>query len=249
MRRFCKQRAQRGFGWEKIVKPWTSSSTIERYKFAEGEILNKTKFANSIPATVEPIDWAYWNSAIAAPGVVEELKKEYDSHVFDDVDINTDIANAKETEKQIFDLKIESKLANLELKACDEVISKAVKFKTDMLGFTDKDWITKIPGLEGELEEEWEDEMYLPNEDEEKAAQVDYKALTNDVLEGRLDTDPVPAPERVGDLTLTEIEEAKAKGVWTIATWMQPKEERQRLYAERAKQQEETKAELLKSKA
>jgi len=55
--------------------------------------------------------------------------------------------------------------------------------------------------------------------------------------------------KKIGDLTLTEIEEAKAKGVWTIATWMQPKEERQRLYDERAKQIEDTKAELLKSQA
>jgi len=174
----------------------TSSSTIERYKFTEGEILNKTKYANSIPATVEPIDWDYWKSAIAAPGVVDQLRKEYESHVFEDIDINTDVAGAKETEKEIFDLKIESKLANLELKACDEVISKAVKLKTDMLGFTDKDWINQIPGLEGELEEEWEDEMFLPSDEDEKAAQVDYKALTNDVLEGKLNTDPVPAPEK-----------------------------------------------------
>jgi len=248
MRRFAQQRVRRGFGWETLVKPWTSSTSVERFKLADSEILQKNKFANGVPLTVEPIDWQYWNSAISAPGVVAELKKQYEEHVFTDVDVNADVANAKEIEKEIFDLEIKSKLSNVELKSCDDVIDQTIKMKTDMLGWTLEDWYVKIPGLKQELLEEWEDEMYTPPEKEERAGAVDYGALADDVAQGRLDTDPIPKPERCGDLTLTEIEEHKADGTWTIATWMKPKEERERLYAEKKALIEKTKAELAAAK-
>jgi len=241
---FAQRRACRGFGWEKIVKPWTSQSTIDRYKFAEGEILSKEKYTNSIPAKVEDIDWDYWNSAISAPGVVKALKKEYEGHVFQDVDVNTDVDGAKELEAEIFDLQVKSKVANVELKACDDVISQTTKMKTDMLDWHETDWYEKIPGLKQELLDEWEEEYYTVSPEEERRGQLDYGQLAQDVSEGKLDTNPMAPPEKIGDLTAAEIEDAKAKGVWTIATFMKTKEERKRLYAERKKLLDEVKADL-----
>jgi len=247
MGRFAQRRAHRGFGWEKVVKPWTSQATIDRFKVSESELLAKEKYTNSIPASVDAIDWDYWNSAISAPGVVDALKKEYESHEFSDVDVNTDVSGAKELEKEIFDLQVKSKVANVELKACDEVIDKTIKMKTDMLDWHETDWYVKIPGLKQELLDEWDEEMYTVSLEEERRGQVDYAQLAKDVSEGKLDTNPVAPPEKIGDLTSAEIEDAKAKGYWTIATFMQPKEERQRLYAERKKLVDGVKAELLKS--
>jgi len=247
MGRFAQRRAHRGFGWEKVVKPWTSQATIDRFKLAESEILAKEKYTNSIPASVDPIDWDHWSSAIAAPGVVDALKKEYESHEFSDVDVNTEVSGAKELEKEIFDLQVKSKVANVELKACDEVIENTIKMKTDMLDWHENDWYVKIPGLKQELLDEWENEQYTCSAEEERRGAVDYAQLAKDVSEGKLDTNPVAPPEQCGDLTLTEIADAKAKGYWTIATFMKTKEERQRLYAERKKLVDEVKGELLKS--
>jgi len=247
MRRVAQRRAHRGFGWEKLVKPWTSQATVDRFKFAESEMLSKEKYTNSIPGKVDPIDWSYWNSVISAPGVVDALKNEYETHEFSDVNVNTDVDGAKELEKEIFDLKVKAKVANVELKACDEVIEKTIKLKTDMLDWNETDWYDKIPGLKQELLDEWQDEMYTVSEEEERRGQLDYGQLAKDVSEGKLDTNPLAPPEKIGDLTLTEVEDAKAKGIWTIATFMQPKEERQRLYAARKKLVDQAKGELLKS--
>lgn len=244
MQRFAKRRALRGFGWETLVKPWTPASTVDRFKFAESDILNKKKYANSVPGEVEEIDWAYWNSAISAPGVVAELKKQYEEHVFTDQDPNVDVEGAKDVEAEIFDLEVKSKIANVELKSCDNAINSMVRMKTDMLNWHINDWYAKIPGLEEELLEEWQQEIYVPMDDEERTGQLDFTQLAKDVAKGKLDTDPYPKPERIGDLTLEEIEQAKADGTWTIATWMKPKAEREKLYAARKKLVDETAASL-----
>lgn len=247
MKRFAQQRVRRGFGWETLVKPWTASADVERFKLAEGELLGKKKYINSIPNTVEPIDWSYWNSAISAPGVVAELKKSYEAHVFTDVDTTTDVKGASDVEAEIFDLEVQSNVANVELKACDEAIDSTIKMKSDMLHWSLDDWYNKIPGVKEELLEEWQDEVYIATDEEERAGQLDFGALAKDVAKGKLDTNPVPPPERIGDLTMAEIEEAKANGTWTIASFMKPKAERERLYAERKKLLDKVKADLLKA--
>jgi len=246
IRRFAQQRAQR-FQWQTLLKPWTPKSTVDRFKGVEGDILMKTKYVNSIPTTVEPIDWEHWDSVIKAPGVVAALKEEYEGHVFDDVDTTTDVKGAADVEKEIFDLEVKSNIASVELAACDKVIDETIKMKTDMLEWKIEDWYNKIPGLKQELVDDWEEEEYLPTAADERSMSVDYAALSEDVAQGKLDTDPISKPEKIGDLTLAEIEEAKANGTWTIATFLKSKAERQELYAERQKLVDSVKADLLKA--
>ena len=42
------------------------------------EIAAKVALARSVPSKVEPIDWEAWEEAIETPGVVEELRAEYE---------------------------------------------------------------------------------------------------------------------------------------------------------------------------
>ena len=59
-----------------------NKATAAKYKEVDGFLESMWKEANSVPTAIEPIDWEAYRKVIKAPGVVDQLKKEYESKSF-----------------------------------------------------------------------------------------------------------------------------------------------------------------------
>lgn len=230
MKSLARARSMR-FEWQKLVTPLTPKAAVAEWQSRDGEISSKMMTAASISKTVEPIDWSYWSEAISTPGVVDELKAEYEALQFPTVNAYTAETNAKIAgiEEEILNAKKQAVLGADELKEVDKVIETINKLKTDGLTWSMEQWHAFLPGLEAQHKAEYEDENYLVSDDQLKSDSIDWSAAGKEFKEG-LNPDLGPVPESVGDFNTSEEIALVKEGKWSVARVFASKEERAKIH-------------------
>jgi len=218
------------FQWEKLVTPLTPKAVVADWRAKAADIDVRTSKARSVKKTVEPIDWAAWEAKIQAPGVVAEMKKEYEALSFPKVNAYDEatLATVKGIEADIVTAKKQSTHAVNEVKEADKTIAQVKKLKAEGLGWSSEQWYAFMPGLEEQHKAEYEDEDYLVSDDLAKLETVDYKAAAKELVETG-DTDLGTACSKVGDASLQEELDLVKGGTWSIARVFASKDERAKI--------------------
>lgn len=245
MQGFARQRAQR-FQWQKLVSAYTPQEFIAYCQGAEKEIAAKNMLASTIPKEVPKIDWAHWKTQISAPGVVDQLQKEYESIVFTDQTMDEFAGLKAENDAMVAVATAELGAAKAELARADKAVQAVQQMKAEGLTWTADQWIEKIPGLEAQMREAFDNEEYLPSDEEEKVAQLDFADLQKDFLNGTFEAEPSAA---IGDLDLKEEKDLIERGEWSISRLFTNREGREKLLEEVRKANKDAQAAAASLKA
>lgn len=234
----ARQRSQR-FNWNKLVSAYTSKDFISYCENAEKEISAKNMMASSIPKEVPKIDWDHWRANISAPGVVDSLQKEYESIVFQDQTAEQYAPMKEANLHQVAVAEAGLGATKLELARADKAIQALHTMKKEGIAWSADQWGDAIPGLEGKLKESFENEDYLPNDEEEKFAALDFKEVEKDFLAATLDGEPTSAP---GDLNIQEEKDIISAGEWSVGRLFTDAEGRAKLLEEVRKTNQQAQA-------
>jgi hypothetical protein len=247
MKGFARQRSQR-FNWNKLVSAYTGKDFISFCENAQKDINAKNMMAASIPKEIPKIDWAHWKSAISAPGVVDQLQKEYESIVFEDQSADQFNSMKQANLHQVAIAEASLGATKTELGRADKAIQALQEMKRDGVNWDADKWCANIPGLEGQLKEAFENEDYLPNDEEEKIAALDFKDVEKDFVGATLEGEPSTA---IGDLNMKEEKDLINAGEWSVGRLFVDREGREALLEEVRKSNRDAQAQAnaLKEKA
>lgn len=234
MKRGCMNGAARArsmrFEWQKLVTPLTPKAVVADYQSKDSEISTMIRESNSVSQTVEPVDWAYWKTQITAPGVVEQMQKDYEALNFPKVEAYTPENKAKLEAIQESAKKAEKEAVHAanEVKEADNAIATVQKVKAEGIHWNLEQWQAFMPGLADQHKEEFEDEEYIVSEEMMKLDSVDWKAAAKQFSSGE-NPDIGVAQDRVGDMSIKEEVELVEAGKWSIARAFASKEERAKI--------------------
>lgn len=231
-RQFHSQRPMR-FEWQKLVTPFTSKAWVAEMQNYEKDLGTKKVAAGSLSSTVAPIDWAAWEEEIETMGVVEELKKEYESMRFESAKPDgTEISAAREKE-MISEAEADVRLATYELQAADKVLALVTKVKNEGQTWTHDQWEAFIPGWNKQFDADYEADDYLPTKDTVKLHATDFKEIQQRIKAGDITVlDDLHCDDLVGDVS-SKAELALIKqGEWSIGRLFAGAEERAAIAAE-----------------
>lgn len=234
MKRGCMNGAARArsmrFEWQKLVTPLTPKAVVADYQSKDSEISTMIRESNSISQTVEPVDWAYWKTQITAPGVVEQMQKDYEALNFPKVEAYSPENKAKLDAIQESAKKAEKEAVHAanEVKEADNAIATVQKVKSEGIHWNLEQWQAFMPGLADQHKEEFEDEEYIVSEEMMKLDSVDWKAAAKQFSTGE-NPDIGIAQDRVGDMSIKEEVELVEAGKWSIARAFASKEERAKI--------------------
>jgi len=225
----ARTRAMR-FEWQKLVTPLTPKSVVAEWQSKNAEIQVKLAEARGTPLKVEPVDWAYWKTQITAPGVVEQMQKDYEAINFPVIDAyskeNTDKLDGIQADV-LFAEKEAVHAAN-EVKEADRVISTVNKVKAEGLHWNLEQWQAFMPGLQEQHKAEFEDEDYIVSDETMKLDTVDWASASKEYAAGT-NPDLGTADPSIGDMVLQEELDLVKEGKWSIARVFAGKEERARI--------------------
>jgi hypothetical protein len=224
----------RAFNWQKLVNPWASKEFVQDLAANEKRFQDELESARGVKKT-QQIDWAYWEKTIKAPGVVAELKKEYETQQFAEITYDDLKPTIEHNKKVIADQKAKMPFLESELKAADAKIKELQNIKAQMQRgeFKLQDLYKFIPGLEDQLREQMTlDRPSLTENDRRVNESLNAKEITASLQKGSL-------PEiflheehkKIGDLDLQEELELRKKGEWSIERLGKTKEERDAIHA------------------
>lgn len=212
--------------WQSLVTPLTPKAVIAEWSRREGDIAAKLREASSTKKEVEPIDWAYWKTQISAPGVVDEMQKEYESLKFPDVE--PDVSQLSAIQAELADATAQAKLGESELKEVDRVLGQVAKLKAEGMTWDLEQWYKFMPGLEEQHKAEYEDEDYLVGDEHLKLDSVDWAAAGKDISAGG-DPEIGVADAVVGDMNTAEEKRLIEEGKWSIGRLFASKDERAKI--------------------
>lgn len=225
MRSSARLRAMR-FEWRHLITPLTPKAVVAEWSRREGEINQMIQAARSVPKTVQAIDWAHWEKEIASPGLVAEMKKEYESLSFPDV--AADLSGLPAIKAEHAEAVAQAKLGETELKETDKVIASVAKVKAEGLNWSMEQWYDALPGLEDQHKAEYENEEYLVSDSHLKLDSVDWAAASKEIAAGA-EPDIGPADAYVGDMSTSEETDLVKDGKWSVARLFAGKDERARI--------------------
>lgn len=215
------------FEWQKLVTPLTNKSVIAEWQSKQGEVTTLNTAGRGLSLTVEPVDWAYWKTQITAPGVVEQMQKDYEALNFPVVDPNTPDNKAKLDGilGDVAHAKKEAVHAANEVMEADKAIATIQKVKAEGLTWNLEQWQAFIPGLEDQHKAEYEDEDYLVSDETMKLDSVDWEAASKEYVAGT-DPDLGSADAKLGDMVLQEELDLVESGKWSVARVFASKDQR-----------------------
>lgn len=214
------------WGWEALVGPQMDKEVVEDCRKLDSSLSSRNSLANSVPKKVETIDWAHWEKAIRAPGVVAEIKKEYDAIQY----TNHTIAEVKDILDENAAMVEESKkklpLYKHEIAAATAKVEEYKKAKVASDNWGLKEWYNFMPGVEEQFRNEAMRDEWALDIKTENMENIDLKEIIAQIKDGKTPTFPELPVDTVGDLDPIEEEELKSKGVWSIARQGASKEQR-----------------------
>lgn len=218
------------FEWQKLVTPLTPKAVVAEWESKSQEINAKLAEARGTPMKVEPVDWAYWKTQITTPGVVDQMKKDYEALKFATVDPMTpeNAAKLESIKADGVQAKKEAIHAANEVKEADKVIGTVNKVKAEGLGWNLEQWQSFMPGLADQHKAEFEDEDYVVSDEVAKLENVDWTGAAKEYASG-VNPDMGTAEAHVGDMVLKEELDLVESGKWSIARVFAGKDERARI--------------------
>lgn len=221
---FARQRSQR-FNWQKLVTPWTPKSFVVHCTAVQKEISVKKTAAQSVPAEVPKIDWEHWKTVIKAPGVVDTLQTEYEGLKFSEASTSAHDALKAEGLQHIEVAESTLGTTKKEKVATDKALAAFEKVQSEGLHYTTEQWVDTMPGIEKEMQDLFDDEEYIPNDEEERIAALDFGEVEKEFKLGQFNQQ-IPENLVLGDRSLAEEKEVMEAGEWTIERLFADKEQR-----------------------
>lgn len=213
--------------WKDLVSPWTPPEFIQRMKTQESKI-NGMKGEMGSTVDVPEIDWDHWATVIKTPGVVAEMKKNYEAHEFDDLSIADMEGEFKAQQDEAQAARRKSVWASRELERTQYCKGIAKRVSTEMYEWNQWQWMDAIPGMEEEIVERVHNEDWMASEREEQLKSFDFASLAESWKQGVEGQVPAAA-ERVGDIYPEEEMQLMEDGAWSIKRLYLFKEERDKL--------------------
>lgn len=204
---FPSSRTAREFNWQKLVTVFTPPETTARLRAIDAELNALRMETKGAPASIAPIDWSYWESAISDKSAVAALRSEYESMKFSggkaldltEVNAKLDAAIAR-TEAAV-------PLAQAEIADYEAKIVSVLQAKETMVHWSIPEWFERYPGLEKQLFDEWEDGYQIETDAEERIEAIDLAAVRAAFEKGQdVVIDDADLPDRVGDFVFAEFE-------------------------------------------
>lgn len=226
MKSVARTRAMR-FEWQKLVTPLTPKATVAEWQAKDAEIQSMLAAARGTSLKVEPVDWAYWKTQISAPGVVEQMQKDYEALNFPTIDPYSPNNQAKLAGIQADVARAEKEAVHAanEVKEADKVIATVNKVKAEGLTWNLEQWQAFMPGLAEQHKAEFEDEDYIVSDETMKLESVDWKAAAKEYASGG-NPDLGKADAKLGDMVLQEEVDLVESGKWSVARIFASKDER-----------------------
>jgi len=216
---FAPSGPSRNLNWQRVVNKWTSKNFIDTWRKLETEI-NTLKFtARSLPTEVPPIDWASWKKKIEAPGVVDEMQREYETKEF-----APEKANFEETDRYIDKMEqwytvlrefSQKKIVMLEAK-----LEELYEERSTVGWWTTADVFFKFPGLQDQLELRagvirGNKNRYTPHT---RIAVFDFSDARRALKEGRKPEGLPPPLRSVGDFNRVEWDRREQREISWLET-------------------------------
>lgn len=199
------QFSKRAASWTPLVNQFTPKETVDALKGLDKKIADRRAVAGQIKKDVAPIDWDYWTKTIRTPGVVAQLKKQYESHVFEDQKPDLDAIHGK-ANSLIAAAEKEAEHAKTEIGAIEEEIKRVQKERNEMVDWGVGQFYERFPGVEAELRDEANQSEWLSTPEEQKVGLVDLSEIRRALNEGNQPNFPdfKEVGDFVGDFNLTE---------------------------------------------
>lgn len=214
--------------WQKLVTPRTPKATVAELKAKAADLIAKRQEANAVSKTVAPIDWEFWSKEINTPGVVDNIRKEYEALKFAGPAVDPEIQKViDKTESTIVKSAAEARLAAFEVEQSDKVIAKLETIKVEGFKYAADQWTEVMPFMEEQIEQDKENLDWVYDEGERELLDVDMKSVKEQVLAGiKPQLLNEINPVKLGHYNQAEEEKLKAEGRWSIARTFASMEER-----------------------
>lgn len=219
--------------WQKLVTPLTPKSVVATWQNRDSEIQTRLRQAAGAKKEIEPIDWEYWKKTISAPGVVEQMQKEYEALNFQKVEPYNEENNATiaNIEAEILQAKKDAVHGANEAVEAEKVVAQVKKLKAEGLHWNLEEWYNFMPGLKEQHIAEYDNEDYLVSDEVEKLDNIDWKLAAKEYVETG-DTDLGEGDiTQIADQSLAEEIALKKAGKWSISRMFASKEERAQIQA------------------
>jgi len=183
---FLAQRINRDFGWGKLVTVYTPSEVASAWRELEGKLAKMRNEVMSAPKSVEPIDWAAWSKQISTPGVVDELKAQYEKALSSTVESKPDFLPEvnKNLDELIARAESSAKYSKAEIDKARNQLKEALQNKAKIHNASLEYFYARFPGLEEQLRDEFMNGIYASSETEERLAAADVNEIKKSLKTG-----------------------------------------------------------------
>lgn len=193
--------------WQSAVGPFNLPSYSAKWRDLLANAVAKKDFTARVPAEVGSVDFARYEKLISDKEAVKAIKAEYEAAMSSGAEgVVDNSAEVLESTKKLMGVLAkwegvaDTKIA--ELKAEHSV---ALDCHSNVVSWDLKDFYKAMPGLEQQLVDEFEQDKFWLTEEEEKIAEIDYKAMTEKLTSGVLFGPGLDAaPAQIGDLDVSE---------------------------------------------
>jgi hypothetical protein len=147
-----------------------------------------TKY-NAISKTVEPINWEYWQNIIKTPGVVDALRKEWETALKVEYKANSAEIDAKKAiqAKEIASLETNTEASKEKVRALEGGIAdRQASIDTRFSDWTVDRIHQEYPGFEKYMEETFEEPNYCPPDNSDKWRAVNWLEVRRQLLMGNV---------------------------------------------------------------
>jgi hypothetical protein len=224
--------------WRSLVSPWSPPEFVQRMKAQETAINSMESDMSGAKLEAVDIDWAHWKKNIKTKGVVDEVKKAFDAHQFEDFSVAHLEPEFKAQAEEAQKARRKAVWATRELertKYCQGIQQQVAK---DMYEWNQWQWMDAIPGCEEQVVEQYKEEDWIASERQENLVSYDFEALGNAWKKGVAADPPAPC-DRIGDIYPAEEMKLQDEGVWSIKRLYLFKEERNKLQDQLAQEKQE----------
>lgn len=172
--------------WEVLVTPYTAKDEIESYKGLESQMTAMRSAVNSTPKEIPAIDFDYYSRNIKAAGVVDQLKKEYESFKFVAPEGQEDVGAVKEAyDKKVKESEKYATLTQAELARTQAELARAEPLIGEMPWRNLAVFYEFNPGFELQLRDDINESRYDLHPSYERLLTVDYQEMRKQLNAGK----------------------------------------------------------------
>ena len=171
--------------WSELITAYTPKENLDFFNTCERKLAQTITSANKVSKDMKTINWNDYAKKIKNKKVFNQIKKDYENHVFEKVPLSSDGNNFNQ---YVTDFKSIHQEDSIKRKKQIDEFKKELETvendSKDFVNWTIQDIYKKYPGIEEQWREEYLLNRYFTTEDEEKLAATDLKTLFDAMKNG-----------------------------------------------------------------